>query len=287
MISPALARRAQELAERGEPFATATVVRVERPTSAKPGNTALVLADGTLEGFVGGDCAEQSVREHALRAIASGEPVLLRVVPFGGEEERGVVTVQNPCLSGGMIEVFIEPVVPAPRVLVEGDLPVSHALLRLGGELGLEMVGGDFEVRPDDLALVAAGHGRDELPALRAALEAELPYVGLVASRRRGQGVLGELRADRVPPERLDRIDTPAGLDIGARTPEEIALSILARIVAVRRTPREPVTAVDPICGMTVTVVPGTPSAEHDGETVHFCGDGCKAAFELQHAGAD
>jgi xanthine dehydrogenase accessory factor len=291
MMPPALTRRAQELAEQSVPFATATVVRVERPTSAKPGNTALVLEDGTIEGFVGGDCAEQSVREYALRAIESGDTVLLRVVPFGGEEERGVVTVQNPCLSGGMIEVFLEPVVPAPRVLVEGCMPISHALLKLGGELGLEMVGvvgGEFEPRPGDLALVVAGHGREELPALKLGLEAGMPYVGLVASRRRGQGVLGELRGDGVAPELLDRIDTPAGLDIGARTPEEIAISILAKIVAVRRAPRDaPATAVDPICGMTVTVVPGTPSLEHEGETVYFCREGCKSAFELQHAGAD
>ncbi len=285
MMPTALTRRAQELAEQGVPFATATVVRVERPTSAKPGNTALVLEDGTIEGFVGGDCAEQSVREYALRAIDDGETLLLRVVPFGGEEERGVVTVQNPCLSGGMIEVFVEPVVPAPRVLVEGDLPISHALVRLGGELGLDMVGGDFEVRPGDFGLIAAGHGRDELPALKAALDAELPYVGLVASRRRGQGVLGELRSDGVPAEQIDRIDTPAGLDIGARTPEEIALSILAKIVAVRRAPKDaPATAVDPVCGMTVTVVPGTPSLVHEGETLYFCREGCKDAFALQHA---
>ena len=277
-MPPALTRRAEALAERGEPFATATVVRVQRPTSAKPGNTALVLSDGTIEGFVGGDCAEQSVREYALRAIESGESVLLRVVPFGGEAERGVVTVQNPCLSGGMIEVFVEPMVPAPRVLVEGEMPISAALLRLGGELGLEMVGG-LEVRGEELAVVAAGHGRDELPVLKAALDAGVPYVGLVASRRRGQGVLGELRSDGVSQEELDRIDTPAGFDIGARTPEEIALSILARIVQVRRTPKQQITAVDPVCGMTVTVTPGTPSAERDGETVYFCCDGCKAAF--------
>jgi xanthine dehydrogenase accessory factor len=280
----ALTRRAQELAEQGVPFVAATVVRVERPTSAKPSNTALVLGDGTIEGFVGGDCAEQSVREYALRAIERGDTLLLRIVPFGGEDERGVVTVQNPCLSGGMIEVFLEPVVPAPRVLVEGDMPISHALLKLGAEIGLDMVGGDFEVRPDDLALVASGHGRDELPALKAGLEMELPYVGLVASRRRGPGVLGELRSDGVPEERLDRIDTPAGLDIGARTPEEIALSILAKIVAVRRAPREaPATAVDPVCGMTVTVVPGTPSLVHEGETVYFCREGCKDAFAHAH----
>jgi xanthine dehydrogenase accessory factor len=288
MMPRALTRRAQELAEQGVPFATATVVRVERPTSAKPGDTAVVLEDGRIEGFVGGDCAEQSVREYALRAIEDGETVLLRVVPFGGEEERGVVTVQNPCLSGGMIEVFVEPVVPAPRLLVEGDMPISQALLRLGGEFGLDtvaVVGGEFEPREGDLALVVAGHGREELPALRAGLEAELPYVGLVASRRRGQGVLGELRGDGVPAELLDRIDTPAGLDIGARTPEEIALSILAKIVAVRRAPKEaPATAIDPVCGMTVTVVPGTPSLVHAGETLYFCREGCKDAFALQHA---
>jgi xanthine dehydrogenase accessory factor len=290
MIPAALVRRAEQLAQRGEPFSTATVVRVQRPTSAKPGNVALVLADGTIEGFVGGGCAEQSVREYALRALESGEPLLLRVVPFGGDDERGVVTVQNPCLSGGMIEVFIEPTVPAPRVLVEGDTPIVHALLRIGPELGLDMlgvVGGEFEPQPGDLALVVAGHGREELPALRKGLEAELPYVGLVASPRRGVGVLGELKSDGVQQVLLDRIDTPAGLDIAARTPEEIALSILAKIVEVRRAPRGTVTAVDPICGMTVTVVPGTPSLEHEGETVYFCREGCKAAFELQHAGAD
>jgi len=287
MIPAALVRRAEQLAQRGEPFSTATVVRVQRPTSAKPGNVALVLADGTIEGFVGGGCAEQSVREYALRALESGEPLLLRVVPFGGDEERGVVTVQNPCLSGGMIEVFIEPTVPAPRVLVEGDTPIVHALLRIGPELGLDIVGGEFEPQPGDLALVVAGHGREELPALRKGLEAELPYVGLVASPRRGVGVLGELKSDGVQQVLLDRIDTPAGLDIAARTPEEIALSILAKIVEVRRAPRGTVTAVDPICGMTVTVVPGTPSLEHEGETVYFCREGCKAAFELQHAGAD
>ena len=136
-------------------------------------------------------------------------------------------------------------------------MPISEALKRLGAQVGLDMVGvtaGDFEPGPRDLAVVVAGHGREELPALRTGLEAGLPYVGLVASRRRGQGVIGELRSDGVPDELLARIDTPAGLDIGARTPEEIAVSILARIIEVRRGSRAAATAVDPICGMTVTV---------------------------------
>ena len=302
MITPAMSRRAEELAAQGTAFVIATVVRAQRPTSVEAGDVALVLADGTIEGFVGGACAEHSVRAQALKAIESGDAVLLRILPFaeegaGDEVVDGAVTVQNPCLSGGAIEVFLEPVVRAPRVLVVGDTPIAGAVVRIGGELGLDVVhvGGDgLEPRPDDLALVVAAHGRDELGALRRGLEAGLPYVGLVASRQRGDGVIGELHGDGVPEELLGRIDVPAGIDIGARTPAEIALSILARVVAVRREGRAPrsappqaaattTTAVDPICGMTVAAVAGTPSLEHDGATVYFCCEGCKAAFAAQH----
>ncbi len=148
------------------------------------------------------------------------------------------MTVQNPCLSGGAIEVFLEPVVPAPRVLVVGETPIAGAIARVGQELGLDVVqveGDGVAPRPDDLALVVAAHGRDEVGALRRGLESGLPYVGLVASRARGDGVIGELRGEGVSEELLGRIDVPAGIDIGARTPGEIALSILAGIVAVRR----------------------------------------------------
>ena len=147
-----------------------------------------------------------------------------------------------------------------------------------------------------DLALVVAAHGRDELHTLRLALEAGVPYIGLVASPKRGAGVLDELRADGVTEEHLALIDVPAGLDIGARTPPEIALSILATIVTVRRGERAAATpaptratavapnlAVDPICGMTVAIVPGTPSVEVEGETFYFCCEGCASKFQAQH----
>ncbi len=246
-MTAALSRRAQALSADGEAFVTATVVHVQRPASVEPGNVALVLPDGTIEGFVGGVCSEHSVRAYALQALARGESVLLRILPFDEEGETspadqvagdGAVVVQNPCLSGGVIEVFLEPVLPAPRVLVVGDTPTAEAVVRIGAELGFDAVnvsGGDFEPRPGDLALVVAAHGRDELHTLRRGLEAGLPYVGLVASPKRGTGVLAELRGDGVSDEQLARIDVPAGLDIGARTPGEIALSILAQIVAVRR----------------------------------------------------
>ncbi len=303
MIPAAMSRRASELAERGESFVLATVVRAQRPASVEPGDAAIVLGDGTIDGFVGGSCAEHSVRAYSLEALAKGEPLLLRILPFGDDDigpegretakEEGAVTVENPCLSGGALEIFLEPVVPAPRVLVVGDTPIAGALLRLGAELGLTAVsvdGNALDPREGDLALVVAAHGRDELHALRRALEAGLPYVGLVASGKRGDGVLGELRGDGVPAELLDRIDVPAGLDIGARTPAEIALSILARIVEVRRTGHSrAATAVDPVCGMTVAALPGTPSLEHEGETVFFCCEGCRDRFALahRHAGAD
>ena len=315
MMTPAVARRAQELAAGGTVFVTATVVRAQRPTSVKAGDVALVLGDGTIEGFVGGVCAQQSVRVYALKAIETEEALLLRIVPDGpigedpatGQEissEEGAVTAQNPCLSGGAIEIFLEPVLPAPRVLVVGDTPIAAAVVSLGAELGLDLVHVDDGV-PDpsagDLALVVAAHGRDELHTLRRGLETGVPYVGLVASRKRGAGVLAELRADGVPDRHLELIDVPAGIDIGAQSAAEIALSILVEIVAVRRGKRAPSPhhasvlaaasapspappiAIDPICGMTVAAVAGTPSLQYEGETVYFCCEGCLAKFQAQH----
>jgi xanthine dehydrogenase accessory factor len=296
MIAASLSRRVDELRAARTPFVVATVVRAQRPTSVRTGDAALVLGDGTIEGFVGGSCAEQSVRLHALRALETGDALLLRILP--GDDDapaaEGAVTVQNPCLSGGSLEIFLEPMLASPRVLVVGDTPIAGAVARLGAELDLDVVtvaGAEVEPAPDDLALVVAAHGRDELRALRRALEADLSYVGLVASRVRGSAVAAELRAEGIAEERLATLETPAGLDIGARTPEEIALSILARIVAVRRREqavsvrvvapaRGLATAIDPVCGMAVAAAEPTPHVDHDGRRVYFCCDGCRTAFE-------
>jgi xanthine dehydrogenase accessory factor len=315
IVTGPLSARARELTESGAAFVTATVVRVEHPTSSKPGNVALVHEDGSIEGFVGGVCAQNSVRLYSLKAIERGEPLLLRILPDGPvsaknaanvdldadpahevAHDEGSVTVQNPCLSGGAIEVFLEPFLPSPRMIVAGDTPIAAALLRLGPEMGLSAVdsrgadGGAPVPTADDLALVVAAHGRDEREVLRAALETGVRYVGLVASRKRGAAVLDALREDGVREELLERIDTPAGLDIGARTPAEVALSILASIIEVRRrsstAPRSwaaaPPTAIDPICGMTVVVGADALSLARDGETYYFCGEGCLRAFEQQ-----
>jgi xanthine dehydrogenase accessory factor len=285
---------AAELARERVPFVQATVVRAEKPTSAHAGDTALVRADGVIDGFVGGTCAEASVREYGLRVLSSNEPLLLRIVPEAGDarSEQGAVTVANPCLSGGSVEIFLEPRVPAPRVLVVGDSPIAAALAELGGPLGfaVERAAGEGDgPREDDAALVVASHGRGEEPMLTAALRLGVPYVALVASRIRGAAVLAALD---VPPGVRARVHSPAGLDIGARTAAEIALSVLAQLIAERRArpataaatlpqPRipEPATAIDPVCGMTVAAVAASLHVEHEGGTTWFCGEGCRTAF--------
>jgi xanthine dehydrogenase accessory factor len=304
--NPALARRAEELAAQGAAYVTATVVRAGRPTSARAGDVALITSDGKIQGFVGGICAEHSVRLFAWSAMESGEPVLLRILPKpvdDGEtakKEDGAVTVVNTCLSGGAIEIFLEPALPTPRVNVVGSKPIANELVRLGPEFDLDIVAlGDepADVHENDLAMVVAAHGKGELEALRAGLEADLPYVGLLSSRKRGQALVEELREAGLSEERLARIDNPAGLDIGARTPAEVALSIFGAIIQARysgsykpplRAPADeqaPEFAVDPICGMTVTVEPSALQVEHNGETVYFCAAACKHAYEAEHMG--
>ena len=282
--------RAAELSEAGVPYVEATVVRCVSPTSARPGDRAIVLGDGTIEGFVGGSCADTTVRLQALRLLETGEPLLLRIQPGetdGPSEEEGAIVVSNPCLSGGALELFLEPHLPAPRVAIAGESPVARTLAELCEPLGLRaMLGAVAE--PGDFAAVVASLGHGDEEAVRRGLEAGCDYVALVASRRRGAAVLDELRAAGVPEAALASVRTPAGLEIGARTHAEIALSILAEIVAVRRSPAVPSAgavaatpreAIDPVCGMTVVVGPGTPTAgEHA-----FCSEGCRDAW-LAHA---
>jgi xanthine dehydrogenase accessory factor len=289
LLGEDLTSRALELSARREPFVRATVVRAQHPTSAHAGDTAIVRENGEIDGFVGGNCVEASVREYGLRTLVSREPLLLRVVP--GEpsrvDEEGAVEVANPCLSGGAIEIFLEPQLPPARVIVVGGTPVAKALARIGADLGLEMEltdGASVTPRADDAALVVASHGRDEEPALTAALRVGVPYVALVASETRGTAVLASLDVDE---QQRARVHSPAGLPIGARTPAEIALSILAQLVAERSTGRlagtarepEPATAIDPVCGMSVAAVEASLHVELDGVTTYFCSPGCRNAF--------
>jgi xanthine dehydrogenase accessory factor len=227
------------------------------------------------------------VREYGLKVLSDGEPLLLRIVPEGvgaTTDEEGAVTVANPCLSGGSVEIFLEPRVPPPLVVVVGESPIAEALVELGRPLGFAVERGAGDVALDSAeAVVVASHGRGVEPALATALQTGVPYVGLIASRKRGTAVLASLD---LPDDVKARVHTPAGLDIGARTAAEIALSVLAEIVTERRSQpvgepvaAAPVTAVDPVCGMTVAAVDATLHADVDGVRTWFCGEGCRKAF--------
>ncbi|HWC67640.1 MAG TPA: XdhC family protein [Acidimicrobiales bacterium] len=282
-------QRAASLRRDRVPFVHARVVLAERPTSAKPGDEALVLPDGTLEGFVGGTCAESTVRAQALTLLDSGESLVLRITPEEEAAQPGKITVHNPCLSGGTLELFLEPVVPAPLVVVHGDTPIGRAVGRLTEELGWSVAAADSADLDAAAAVVVASHGRDEEQALRAALRAGVPYVGLVASRKRGEAVLATLD---LCASTTSRVRTPAGLDLGARTPQEVALTILAEILASRPRPTgRPLEsesaveqAVDPVCGMTVAAVESSLHLDHEGQRVWFCGTGCLRAFAADPA---
>ncbi|WP_433211281.1 XdhC family protein [Dactylosporangium sp. CS-047395] len=280
-----LLNRADQLRDARTPFVLATVVRAERPTSAKAGDRALVLPDGTMEGFVGGTCAESTVRLQGLQLLATGESTLLRITPDDAEPDarpdaEGLLTVANPCLSGGTLEIFLEAMIPAPLVFVFGEAPVARAMVDVVRSVGWDArqaVDLDSPVPLDADAVVVASHGRDELEILAAAVKARTPYIALVASRKRAAAVLAELdRPDAV-------VHAPAGLDIGARTPHEIALSVVAEIIFVRPRQTAPAavatTAKDPVCNMDVAVVPGALHYQHEVTVYYFCGSGCRSAF--------
>jgi xanthine dehydrogenase accessory factor len=245
-----------------------------------------VLPDGSMEGFVGGTCAESTVRLQGLRLLATGESTLLRITPDAEAETvaEGLVTVGNPCLSGGSLDIFLEAMLPPMLVHVHGDAPVARALVDIGRAVGHDVRSpSPADGVPADLgALVVASHGRDEEAVLVAALRAGVPYVGLVASRRRGQAVLASLD---VSEEQRARVHTPAGLDIGARTPAEVAVSVYAELISTRAPapPPAPVVlaaeAVDPVCGMTVAVSEAALSLPDNNLTMYFCGPGCRQAY--------
>jgi xanthine dehydrogenase accessory factor len=285
MIRGDLVGQMERLRSEREPFVTATVVRAAKPTSVRPGDAALVLGDGTIAGFVGGVCAQASVRLHAAHVLETGEAILLRLIPGMAPAEEvatpeGVVVAHNPCLSGGSLEIFLEPQLVAPRVVIVGETPIARSLAELAGAAGYDVVL-DGEADASDTALIVASHGEGEERALERALASGVGYVGLVASPRRGRAVMMALAVDEALKA---QVHTPAGLDIGARSPAEIAISILAEIVA-ERTAHPPVSAssvtlttIDPVCGMEVVV---SPEAPHLGD-VYFCCEGCRDKYAAQ-----
>jgi xanthine dehydrogenase accessory factor len=278
--------RAGRRAPAGAPHVLATVVNVERPASTRRGDRALITPGGELFGWVGGACSEPIVIREALRALVDGEPRLVRIGPQGTAAAEGdVVVAESSCASEGTVEVLVEPRLPRPLLAVVGDSPAARTLRELAGTIGWRVAG---ELVDGAGAVVVASMGHGDEDVLATALATEAGYVGLVASARRAQAVVAELRTRGLDEEALARIRSPAGLDLGPSSQEEIAVAILAELVAWRHTsgvsPAEAVgEAVDPVCGMTVSIAGARETLVRDGTTYYFCGPGCRRRFEAAH----
>ena len=270
----------------GLPFALAVVVRAEKPTSAKPGDKALITPTGVMHGWIGGSCAQPTVIQQAMKALADGEPRLIRLssAPISKSPRRGLIELPMTCFSGGTLEIYIEPQFPPPRLMVIGNLPVAQALVQLGKVMNYQVVAVDPDAgagmsQADHLItklnqitsqitpltyVVVATHGQYDELALEYALRSNAAYIALVASKRRAASVIAYLKEQGLSEAELGKLKYPAGLDIQARRGHEIALSIMAEIVQKRRhaetldvetlfnePTNKPKQAIDPVCCMT------------------------------------
>jgi xanthine dehydrogenase accessory factor len=310
--------RMGELARGGEVFALATVVWRQGPSSSKAGSRAIITSDGQLDGWIGGACAEPVVIREAKRVMADGNARLLLLGSpdqFGGAVPEGMTVVPISCQSEGALEIYIEPVLPVPHLVIVGVSPMAHSLAAMAGALGWRTDrysprdftaagAGDGACRPvadERLMVVVATQGHADEDMIERAVALRPAYLGLVASHRRAETVLGYLAERGVPKDQLDRVHAPAGLDLGRTSHEEMAVAILAELVQLRASgalghipaPRpelkpghrmelklaEPADAVDPVCGMTVTADASALQLNHGGVTYYFCCAGCRRTF--------
>ena len=280
---------AAALRGRGEPFALATVTWRRGPSSGKGGSKAIIRPDGSVTGWIGGACARPTVVREALAALGDGQP---RLLALGTDERRpDVIAVPMACASEGAMEVYVEPVLAAPDLHIVGSSPMTQTLAALAGAMGWRVSHLD-DVSLGELSeasmVVVATQGDFDEPAVEAALGTSARYVGLVASSKRAAGVVEWLRSRGVSDEALARLRSPAGLDLGPVQHDEIAVAILAELVALRAAGgftevievSQPETAIDPVCEMTVDIATARFVTEHDSKTYYFCAAGCQRAFE-------
>ncbi|HXW46182.1 MAG TPA: XdhC family protein [Streptosporangiaceae bacterium] len=311
-------QEAADLARRGEPFALATVVWRQAPSSSQQGSRAIITADGQLSGWIGGACAEPAVTRAAREVIETGTARLLLLgspEQFGyqgaahgtaasGAQElpEGMTFVPIACQSEGALEVYIEPMLPVPHLVVIGSSPMATTLVELARALGWQadlVAGQDFTAADasERSLVVVATQGHDDEGVLERAAAARPAYLGLVGSHRRGEAVLGYLTDRGIDPGLLKGVHVPAGLDLGSTTHQEIAVAILAELVQLRaggglgsssavsaRAAKPRPATTDPVCGMTVEPGPASRSADYEGRTYHFCGPGCEQAFQTDPA---
>ena len=309
-MSQNLLELAYQLRQADKPFVVATVVWCERPTSAKPGAQAIIQDDGQsgrLTGWVGGSCTQPVVLREALRSLREGDdPYLLRI----GASDKGIVredirSFPMTCTSGGVIDIYMEPHLPQPQLVLVGESPITHALAQLAPVLNFSIIQTDsadlnrIEIHAQTSILVAT-HGQYDEDVLEHVLRSPARYIGMVASHRRAESIRDYLRTSQLSEQQIARLKAPAGLDIGAVTPEEIAASILAELVQVRRRgsmtdttaasdmasatessiAEDAGTAIDPVCGMMVKMATARHRSTHEGREFYFCCPACKRSFE-------
>ena len=315
--------QAARLRADAEPFALATVVACKRPTAAYPGARAIIKADGTFRGWVGGSCAQPTVIREALKALVDGKSRLLRISPNLQQDavpQEGVYNFAMTCASQGALEIFVEPFLPRPELLVIGETPVVQALSRFGALLNFAVCVSDpaatKEQFPDATAfhhqlatirdrvsprsyVVVATQGAYDEAALEAVIDTGACYIGLVASEKRASSIFQYLCNRGISPALQQRVSCPAGLPLGAVTPPEIAFSIMGEILQLMRGSADPVVAatpaavpaadgvsdtevVDPVCGMTVQVSGARYTSEYAGQTFAFCCASCKERFDRE-----
>jgi xanthine dehydrogenase accessory factor len=292
-------QHAVELSRRGEEFVMATVVWREGPSSGQHGSRAIVTREGEVIGWIGGACAEPVLVREAHRALAEGKSHLLALGSSNqfGDIPQGMTAIAISCQSEGALQIFIEPVIPVPHLVIVGRSPMAHTLWRLGLDLdwNAELIDGpEFSaeaIGANSIVIVATqGHGDEEV--LEKAISVGPTYLGVVGSARRGEALRGYLADRGHAPELLDAIRVPVGLDLGPTSHREVAVAVLAELVAVRAagglrgTPAASTAsiaeAIDPICGMTVTADNTSYPIVRDAETHYFCGVGCHDQFEKQ-----
>lgn len=307
-MTETLLELAYRLEQAREPFVLATVVWCERPTSAKPGAQVIIQPDGTMTGWIGGSCAQPVVLREALRILREGDdPYLLRLgAPDSGVVREHVRIFPMSCTSGGILDIYMEPHIPQPQLLLIGDSPVIAALSKLAEVVDFavtRLTSADLsqvEVNARTYVLIAT-HGQYDEDALEQALRSPACYVGMVGSYKRAEACRNYLRSSGLTEQQIERLKAPAGLDVGAVTPQEIAASILAELVQVRRRGHilqahheEPQqeqsqsddqeqssdTAIDPVCGMMVEIATARHRTSLHGQEYYFCCPACKRLFE-------
>lgn len=321
-------KRYTELIEQNEPFAWAVVVRCTPPTSAKPGAKGIILADGTLEGWIGGGCTQPVVIREGVKSIKSGMPKLIRIMPLDSpdateedsvysERNNGVLEVDMACYSGGTLEIYVEPAVSKTHLIILGRTPVAMYLAKLASAANFTISVASPDISKTDFPdadiitakidlseialkpptfIVVATQGDGDEEALEQAIKRDPSYLSFVVSRTKSRAVFKDLIKRGISEKQLETVKAPAGIDIGAVTPEEIAVSILAEIIQVKKKMREAMSieheaeeksdtngeAIDPICGMTVEIKTAKYIFDYKNQKVYFCCGGCKDSFEKE-----